>query len=430
MTSHMPTVNQPQLNTYNGPSGGYVLVVDDSEPELELLSSVLTEAGYEVKVAASGPTALDIIHTTAIEIVLLDINMPEMDGYSVCEKLKENEATADIPVIFISGYDGTIDKIKAFSIGAEDYIAKPFSIQEVVARVGNHISHRRMRRELQQTNEILERRVAERTEELSRVVEDLKDQVFEREQAEAALQQHTDRLRVLHQIDRGIMAAQSLQEIGQAALDPIFSLFACQFASLTLFDFGLSTATLLASTGTDGFQVQPGTTTALADFDDIELLRQGQPIVEDVRSSPNWSAMDRKLMAAEVRTRILAPLISRDELIGCLTLGSREPGSLSAEHAVIAAEIASQLALALDNAQLHAETQGQAKTLNALHKAAEAMASTLELDTVLKQIMSELRAIMGAEGASILLRDAATNDLVFATVVSQEAHDLLGMRLP
>jgi class 3 adenylate cyclase len=150
---------------------GDILVVDDTLANLRLLMNMLTERGYKVRGVPNGSLALNVTRLAPPELILLDINMPELDGYEVCRQLKDDAHTHHIPVIFISALDETLDKVKAFTVGGVDYITKPIQFEEVLARVETHLSLRRLQQELQRANEELEQRVAERTEELTRQME-------------------------------------------------------------------------------------------------------------------------------------------------------------------------------------------------------------------------------------------------------------------
>ena len=145
---------------------GDILIVDDTLENLQVLSSVLTEQRYKVRGVSSGPMALTAARSASLDLILLDIKMPDMDGYEVCRRLKAEPGTREIPVIFISALDEPLDKVKAFEIGGVDYITKPFQIEEVLARIETHLSIRNLQKELQEANEHLERRVEERTQEL------------------------------------------------------------------------------------------------------------------------------------------------------------------------------------------------------------------------------------------------------------------------
>lgn len=130
-----------------------ILIVDDTPENLQVLSSMLSKEGYKVRPANSGQLALRTAHHVPPDLVLLDINMPEMNGYEVCNALKAAEQLAEIPVLFISALDATDDKIKAFQVGGVDYITKPFQFPEVLARVETHLMLYRQRKEIERLRE-------------------------------------------------------------------------------------------------------------------------------------------------------------------------------------------------------------------------------------------------------------------------------------
>ncbi|MBN1873058.1 MAG: hybrid sensor histidine kinase/response regulator [Anaerolineae bacterium] len=134
---------------------GNILLVDDTPANLRLLSNMLKEQGYKVRSVINGQMALTVTHAAPPDLILLDINMPGMNGYEVCGKLKADETTHDIPIIFISALDETQGKVKAFTVGGVDYITKPFQFEEVLARVETHLALRRLQQELEQ--EIIQR---------------------------------------------------------------------------------------------------------------------------------------------------------------------------------------------------------------------------------------------------------------------------------
>lgn len=143
-----------------------ILLVDDTPQNLELLFEVLLNQGYKVRCAISGPLALKTVEAAPPDLILLDINMPDMDGYAVCQQLQSDERFREIPVIFVSALGETLDKVKAFEVGGVDYVTKPFQIEEVLARVKNHLALKSARAEIKALNENLEQRVAERTTQL------------------------------------------------------------------------------------------------------------------------------------------------------------------------------------------------------------------------------------------------------------------------
>jgi adenylate cyclase len=139
--------NQPNILS------GNILIVDDIPDNLNLLSTILTERGYEVGKARNGPMALMSAKTEPPDLILLDINMPNMNGYEVCDRLKADNKTKAIPVIFISALDEVWDKVKAFNVGGVEYITKPFQGEEVLARVANQLSIQALQRALKKEQE-------------------------------------------------------------------------------------------------------------------------------------------------------------------------------------------------------------------------------------------------------------------------------------
>nr|CRH05717.1 Putative response regulator receiver modulated metal dependent phosphohydrolase [Candidatus Magnetococcus massalia] len=143
-----------------------VFVVDDTETNIDVLLETLGQ-DYDVSVALDGESALEDIPETTPDLILLDIMMPGMDGYEVCRRLKADPATAEIPIIFITAKQETSDETAGFSVGAVDYITKPFSPPVVQARVRTHLQLVQAHRELANQNEILELKVKQRTQALS-----------------------------------------------------------------------------------------------------------------------------------------------------------------------------------------------------------------------------------------------------------------------
>lgn len=150
-----------------------ILIVDDNINNLNLLSDMLPPEEYQVRRAISGTLALEAMQTFQPDLILLDITMPDMNGYEVCQRLKSDPETENIPVIFISALSDSLDKVKAFSTGAVDYISKPFAIAEVLARVKNHLNLQAAQAEVLSLNQRLEQRVEERTAELQVAQEQL-----------------------------------------------------------------------------------------------------------------------------------------------------------------------------------------------------------------------------------------------------------------
>ena len=183
-----------------------ILVVDDTTANLQLLTKVLTEQGYTVYPASEGELALEFVRSVLPDLILLDIRMPGMDGYEVCRRLKAEERTRAIPIIFISILEDEADKVQGFQAGAVDYITKPFQPEEVLARIRTHLR-------LRELTDHLEHTVAARTEALQAANAQLQIELAERLRAEEALKR--ERLLLANIMETSPIGITSVDRHGQ-----------------------------------------------------------------------------------------------------------------------------------------------------------------------------------------------------------------------
>ncbi|MEG5175900.1 response regulator [Microcoleus sp. B3-D7] len=141
---------------------GNILIVDDTPENLQVLSATLSDRGYKVRGVINGKMAIRAARSGSPDLILLDIKMPEMDGYEVCTQLKEDPKTSDIPVIFISALDEVLDKLTAFQVGGVDYVTKPFHVAEVLARIEHQLTIQRLKKQLLDRNKELQEEIIER----------------------------------------------------------------------------------------------------------------------------------------------------------------------------------------------------------------------------------------------------------------------------
>ncbi|HEY9695575.1 MAG TPA: response regulator [Oculatellaceae cyanobacterium] len=210
----------------NNSNQSTILIVDDNATNLQLLFDLLSSSGFKVWVARNGKSALQKVQYSLPELILLDVMMPEMDGFETCQHLKASEATKDIPVIFMTALADTENKIKGFSVGAVDYITKPFQQEEVLARVQTHLSIRKMALKLQNQNDRLqqeviereklanelERRVLERTNELTQTNQQLQQEIKNHSLAEERLERS---LWQLQQTQSQLIMSEKMSALGQ-----------------------------------------------------------------------------------------------------------------------------------------------------------------------------------------------------------------------
>ncbi|MBD2243150.1 hybrid sensor histidine kinase/response regulator [Nostoc sp. FACHB-888] len=159
------------------PEDNSILVVDDTTTNLEIVFDILTKVGFEVTTETSGERAIKQVERRLPDLILLDVMMPGIDGFETCKRLKQNSATCDIPVIFMTANSDTDSKVKGLNIGAVDYITKPFHEEELLARIKTHL-------QLRNLTKTLEKRVTERTGALSRALKDLQESQLQLVQTE------------------------------------------------------------------------------------------------------------------------------------------------------------------------------------------------------------------------------------------------------
>lgn len=192
--------------TMNGQAS--ILVVDDTPVNLELLSDTLITEGYNVQSAIDGKTALKVACSLQPDLILLDVIMPDLNGYQVCEQLKTNPVTKDIPVIFLSANNDTSEKVKGFKLGAVDYITKPFQIEEVLLRIKNQLKLKAAQAQVDRLNTELEKRIQERTAQLETANQELKHEIKERQQFAQMLKESEEKLEsILNSLEEVVWSA-------------------------------------------------------------------------------------------------------------------------------------------------------------------------------------------------------------------------------
>ena len=386
-----------ELRKENSPR---ILVVDDSQGILNLLTDILTNYNYQVRHASSGHAALKSVAVEVPDLILLDIRMPDMDGFEVCHHLKSDEKSRMIPVIFISALDEVVDKIKGFEAGGVDYITKPFRQAEVLARVETHLSLRSMQEQLEGQNirlrqEIIEREraeedlrkykadlediVAKRTADLGNINKELEQEITEREKLEEALQRanyklHSmvyeyglrhQRMFLFNQMSEQLQACISLEETYPVINRFVQKLFLSGAGALYMLSASRNSVEAITHWG-KSFSGEKKFI-----LEDCWALREGKMHIT-VDSNPETCC--RHLSAAAGRSSLCVPLLSQGETLGMLNLQQRtSPRSIPAkpvfdesserineEVQQLAITVADYLALALSNIKLRDTLKQQA----------------------------------------------------------------------
>ena len=376
-----------------------ILVVDDSPDIVEMLAETLTRQGYRVRSAASGGEALSSVAVEAPDLILLDIRMPDMDGYEVCHHLRSEGRGYGIPIIFISGLDETRDVVKGFRAGGIDYISKPFHLPEVLARVETHISLRRLQKQLEEKNiqlqqEIEERERAEeelkkhkshleetvfrRTADLRRINDELQLEVTEREKMEGVLEQtnyklhsmvyeyglRQQRLNLFNQMSEQLQSCISLEDTYPIISHFMQSLFPLTAGSLFMLASPLNLFKAITSWG----KALSGEKTFPAE--DCFALQEGKMhITADFRSD----SCCRHIIGGGRKSGLCVPVSAQGETLGLLHLQQRiypktpaDPGfdelseGINEEVQQLALTAADYLGLALSNIKLRDTLKQQA----------------------------------------------------------------------
>ncbi len=312
---------------------GKILVVDDDPNQVFLLTCALSERRYAVCTATDGTTAWALTQAEMPDLILLDLALPDVSGLTICDRIKTNEQTWHIPVIFISGSHRLEDKEQAFSVGGVDYITKPFEIEEAVTRVELQLALRNLQRDLERKNAQLEQEIAERR------------------RSEDMLRSLAERLRILHEIDQSILAAHSSDSIALAAVNRIHQLLPCQRAIVIENNDG--NIRLLAAESRPPIPPLVDLTEYAHLFNEAVLqagrvFGAGHLTAQNARSP--WQKM---LFEQGIRAYVAAPLSVQNELVGVLCLESAHAGTFNVEHVHIATEIATLLAVAIRQVRLY-----------------------------------------------------------------------------
>ncbi|HBE17506.1 MAG TPA: histidine kinase [Cyanobacteria bacterium UBA11149] len=416
------------------PSKGNILAVDDTSANLKLLAGILSRQGYQVQVASSGPLALQSVKSTAPDLILLDIMMPDMDGYEVCSQLKASVRTKDIPIIFISALNSAIDKVKAFAVGGVDYISKPFQFQEVLARVEHQLRIRRLSHQIIEENARLQKEIQVRQE------------------VEEALRQSANREHALSLLIQRMRQTLHLDTIFSATTQELRQLLKCDRVAIYRFnpDWGgefVSESVVdgwipLIEKKTDLTRQEPDRTTTQIDNINNNLLQHtflpemgvaatlssNSTCVSDIYQagfSPDYLTLLENFQA---RAYISVPIFCGRKIWGFLaSYQNSAPRQWQAAEINIVNQIGTQLGVALQQVELLAQTQKQAAQLKEAKEVAEVAnrAKSQFLANMSHELRTPLNAILGF--TQILLHNPALGkeQREYLDIISSSGEHLL-----
>ncbi|PSB14311.1 histidine kinase [filamentous cyanobacterium CCP2] len=350
-----------------------ILVVDDTLDNLRLLGKILESQHYTVLKSLNGKMALQAAYRNPPDLILLDINMPEMSGYEVCQQLKTSEVTATIPVIFISALDQANDKVRAFEMGGQDYITKPFQELEVLARVQNQLLIQQQKRQLQQ--EIETRKQAESEAQqlntlLERLNADLERQVqlrtLELRQAlnfEVALKHISDQVR--DSLDQ--------HRILQVVVETLAKTLEVRCCDTALYDANHSTSTIRYQWVKPGSNATQGQMLYTQDFPELYKQLQNRICFAFCQTQPS----SIRNHSATLACPIFDDQVDQVGILGDLWLFRATHSSFRESEIHLVQQVANQCAIALRQARLYEAAQAQVKELKRLNQLKDDFLSTI-----------------------------------------------------
>ncbi len=331
----MPTPKEPIKGANTAPesnpdsgSKGTILLVDDQIQNLRTLSSLLEQEGYRVRKATSGFMALETVHVELPDLILLDVRMPEMDGYDLCERLKAEPDTAKLPVIFLSALDDGPGKVRAFAVGAADYVTKPFQAEEVLARINHQLTIRRQQLLLLEQNR--------------------------------RLQQQAEREKLVGDITQRIRQSLDLFEILKTAVEEVRQVLQVDRVMIYRFDPDWSGKIVTESVSSSELSILHESIDDPCFRADWHIIyRQGYiGLVADVKAGNLTPCYVSLMDSFQVRAFMSLPLLRQDELWGLLIAhhcsSTRDWQDWEVE---LSRQLVNQLAIAIQQAELYQQLQ-------------------------------------------------------------------------
>lgn len=374
---------------------GNILIVDDVPDNLHLLASTLTERGYQVRGVVDGAMALRVARAAPPDLILLDIQMPGVTGYEVCEQLKADEQTREIPIIFLSILDDTWDKVRAFRVGGADYITKPFQTEEVLARVENQIVLQAAKAEIRNLNTRLEQRVQQRTEQLLVMNQELRNEIIHRQQAEEALHKRAQQQELFSAIAQRIRQSLNLDAILNTTVTEIRQLLNADRVLIYRFDADWNGTVIVESVVTPKLSIL-GRTVKDSCFSEgyARLYRQGRILnIADIFTEPLAPCHVQLLAGLQIRANLVVPIVQEQVLWGLLSVNQcTQPRQWAPSEIELLTQLSNQVAIALQQSELYHQVQELNATLEQqVQERTAQLQQARDFDALLKRITDKVR---------------------------------------
>ncbi len=322
-----------------------ILIIDDDKMHTKIMVDTLRGYGFETITAGNGETGLQHAIYSHPDLILLDIMMPDIDGFETCRRLKQNKETKNTPVIFLTAINNVVDKVKGLEMNAVDYITKPFVAAEVIARVQKHLTIRQLQKTLEEKNRRLEAEVAERRE-----IEESLQQAYDE------LERRVDELGTLNLIMDMLTTASDQDTALQVVARIISKLFAADKTSIGLFNQTQTAISIIAehSPDTERDLTFSGRTIPLHKNEYDDRLKTGQAlIIENVQTHPSTQPYLELRHMQGTKMLMVAPLLTHGRLLGVITIHANDPErSFDAMDAKLSETIAAQIAGTIENSRL------------------------------------------------------------------------------
>ncbi|MEM7347340.1 MAG: GAF domain-containing protein, partial [Chloroflexota bacterium] len=424
----------------------------EDEPEdaglLQKLFTVQKRATFQIEWVDRLQKGLTRLAEPGIDVVLLDLSLPDSEGLQTFTRLQSQ--APNMPVIVLTALADEALAIQTMQAGAQDYLVKGEATSNLLVRsVRYAIERKRTEEDLRQAYEEMEKQVKIRTRDLLKSNKILKQQVVEKDRAEASLQAYAERLVTLHEIDQAILEARSPDEIAQAALSHIRHLIPCERASLMTFDFTTNEVVIMATDNSSKTYLDTNVRLPIKAFHPTTELQNGEiKVVRDISNTVSPSMVDKILQDEGINAYISVPLIAQQNLMGVLNLGAGDPTVFTTERLEIAREITNQIAVAIQQADLNEQVQRDAAALKqhvaqlrltqvvereqrelatTLREISSTLNETLDLTQVLRIILEQLVRVLACDYSAVLL--LGEDELTLAAYWSLERNNLPGTPL-